>query len=66
MTDKEAAAQLRYIGLTLRKRDGEYRVAFRDTDDEASAYYTNDRDDAVATGREMASSRWWRTQQGRA
>jgi hypothetical protein len=40
--------------MTLRKRDGEYRVAHDMRDNEASAYYTNDLADALETGRAMA------------
>jgi hypothetical protein len=35
--------------VTLRRQDGEYRVNFRDGV-EATAYYTNDLEDAFATG----------------
>lgn len=35
--------------MTLRKRDGEYRVNFAGGK-EATAYYTNDLEDAFATG----------------
>jgi len=44
------------MGLTITKRDGEYRVAYQGnvTETEPSAYYTNDVNDAVATARAMA------------
>lgn len=55
MTQKQAAAMLRAIGITLKRAEGdEYRVAFKGKDQEASAYYTNDLSDAVETGRDMA------------
>jgi hypothetical protein len=53
MTLTEAKAALRPLGLSLRKRDGEYRVNFTGGA-EATAYYTNDIFDAVETGRQMA------------
>lgn len=56
MTDKEAARYLRAIGCTLRKRDGEYRVNVRGAG-EGTAYYTDDRADAVDTGRAMMGVR---------
>lgn len=55
MTIKEAKEILKPLGLWLRIKDGEYRVAF--PRDEASAYYTNDLDDAVNTGCLMAKTR---------
>jgi hypothetical protein len=66
MTMVEARAILAPLGLVIRKRDGEYRVAFRlpprthgqprAFDQEASAYYTTDLDDAVGTGIAMAKA----------
>lgn len=55
----EARATLRALGLTIRKRDGEYRVAFRSQGTmiatvEETAYYTTDLADAISTGRYMA------------
>jgi len=47
---------LRSLGLTIRKTDGEFRVAFRGNGHEDSAYYTDDLQDAYDTGRQMA--RW--------
>jgi len=44
---------LRALGIVIRREDGEFRVNFRGGD-EATAYYTNDLDDAVGTGRDMA------------
>jgi hypothetical protein len=41
--------------MTLGKRHGEYRVAF--PNDEASAYYTDDLEDAVWTAKHMAARR---------
>lgn len=54
MTQKHAAAQLRALGMTLRKEEGEYRVNFRGGS-EATAYYTNDLEDAVYTAADMAA-----------
>ena len=60
MTLQQAKAKLSEYGMTIRKRDGEYRVTYSALlailmgysphDCEAVAYYTNDIDDAVATG----------------
>ena len=52
MTDQQAFAAIRGLGLTVGKRDGEYRVNFP-RGQEATAYYTNDRSDAVATALAM-------------
>lgn len=54
---KKAQAELRTLGITLRKTDGEYRVAFAGKGTESSAYYTNDIEDAVNTGRAMFNKR---------
>ena len=57
MTDKGLYAALRNLGLVCRKtEDGEYRVNFRGGT-EATAYYTNDRVDALETGRAMLAQR---------
>lgn len=54
----EARAQLRRVGVTLRKTEhDEYRVAFAGRGSEASAAYESDVDAAVATGRAMARNR---------
>lgn len=50
MTIKQATFELRQIGVTLRKQDGEYRVNAKGAS-EVHAYYTDDINDAVATGR---------------
>ena len=50
MTIREAQAIARENGYTLRKRDGEYRVN-KTGGEEATAYYTDDLDDAIATVR---------------
>ena len=47
MTD--VRAQLDVLGMTIRKVDGEYRVAFKGPHSEASAYYTDDLSDAYGT-----------------
>ncbi len=51
-TDIKAA--LTAMGLTIRRKDGEYRVAYAGKGNEASAYYTNDLEDAFGTGKHMA------------
>lgn len=56
LTLKQAQGILRAIGITLTKNSyNEYRVAFRGKGNEDSAYYTNDLQDAVDTGRHMAA-----------
>lgn len=52
-TLKGAKALLRPYSMTITKKDGDYRVNFSGGKEE-SAYYTNDIDDAVATGIDMA------------
>lgn len=50
-------ADLAEHGLTISRKEGEYRVAIAHgtpSEKEASAYYTNDIDDAWGTGLEMA------------
>jgi hypothetical protein len=52
--------ELRRVGLLIQKSDGEYRVAFPNSpgfDPEASAYYTDDLEDALGTGLAMAAHR---------
>ena len=55
LTEKEAIIRCRAIGVTLRKRDGEYRVSpwtfsqERNGASERNAYYTNDMADALGT-----------------
>lgn len=58
MTIKEAQMELREHGMTLRKDPfgGQYRVNFKGGK-EATAYYTDDRDDAVLSGISMARAR---------
>lgn len=48
MTMKQAAAAVRSLGFVLTKRDGEYRLNKRGGC-EATAYYTEDLEDAVST-----------------
>lgn len=52
MTLRDAKAILRTYHMTLRHKDGEYRVNFAGGS-EATAYYTNDLDDAFATAKSM-------------
>ena len=56
MTVKQAKAELKSLGLTIKKMEcGDYRVAVAyDNNAEVCAYYTNDLRDAVATARIMA------------
>ncbi len=49
LTLAKAKKLLQAEQMSLRKRDGEYRVNFKNGK-EASAYYTNALDDAVLTG----------------
>jgi hypothetical protein len=57
MTLQEAKSIARHLGLTLRQvRSGDYRVNFSDGN-EATAYYTDDLEDAVNTAVEMARKR---------
>jgi len=55
MTQNEARQALRVMGVSLTKRDGEYRVAFPGTGQEPSAAYDSDLDSAVDTGVAMAA-----------
>jgi hypothetical protein len=54
MTIKQAREELGRVGMVLRASDGEFRVNVRGGA-ESTAYYTNDLDDAVGTGRLMAA-----------
>ena len=55
MTYREAQLEAHSLGMILRKTlHEEYRVAFPGRLSEASAYYTNDLEDAVETMRDMA------------
>lgn len=62
---KQARLELFPFGMIISKRDGEFRVSFRIRHDggkpemtnarqEKLAYYTQDIDDAVSTGKVMA------------
>lgn len=53
-TLKEAKKELNAIGMSISKRDGEYRVNYKGGK-ESTAYYTNDLGDAVSTGVEMSA-----------
>lgn len=53
LTIAEAKAELKQLGVTLTKRDGEFRVNVSGAS-ELHAYYTDDITDAVASGRVMA------------
>lgn len=57
MTRDDVREACRALGLTCRMRDGEYRINFRALDGgrEATAYYTSDADDAIATAHAMAA-----------
>ncbi len=56
MTLAVAKARLRESRMTIRKRDGEYRVNYKDGKED-DAYYTSDLEDAVVTGEEMRQKR---------
>lgn len=53
---KQAVEDLRRLGMTLTKRDGEYRVNFKGAT-EATMYYTDRLDDAYGTGMMMSNSK---------
>jgi hypothetical protein len=56
MTLTEARQRLSLLGMRLTRRDREFRVAFAElpySKAEASAYYTDDLEDAVLTGGKM-------------
>ena len=55
LTQTATQAAIRQLGLTCRYRDGEYRVNLP-KGTEATAYYTNDAADAIATAKRMAES----------
>lgn len=52
LTDKEAQKQIRATGATVTRKDGEYRVNVPGGT-EATAYYTDDKADAVGTAKAM-------------
>lgn len=52
-TFERAKLYLRQWNITLSKKDGEYRVNFAGGS-ESTAYYTNDLEDAIQTGRAMS------------
>lgn len=56
-TNRALMDALSSIGMTVRVRDGEYRVNFK-YGQEATAYYTNDRDDARGTALLMVKRAW--------
>src|SRR5262245_21726669 len=57
MTLQEAKSIVRHLGLTLRKvRSGSYRVNFHN-ENEGTAYYTDNLDEAVHTAAAMARAR---------
>lgn len=60
MRQKDVISAIHALGLTARKRDGEWRVSFRDGSPafrEATAYYTADDQDAIETARLMAAEK---------
>lgn len=59
LTLAAAKVELRSLGMTINKNQfDEYRVNFSGPEGtEANAYYTNDLDDAVKSGRAMAERR---------
>jgi hypothetical protein len=52
ITQENVRKKLKSKGMTLRARDGEYRVNFKDGPD-SDIYYTNDLQDALETGLAM-------------
>ena len=55
-TEAQAREHLTDLGMSLRKKGGEYRVNFQGGA-EGTAYYTDDLGDAIATGEAMALQR---------
>lgn len=49
---RDVRMQLVQVGVTIQHNDGEYRVCKRGADED-SAYYTNDLQDALDTGRKL-------------
>lgn len=56
LTYHDAQHELRKLGLILIRKDGEYKVNFRGGK-EGTAYFTNELDDALATGKKMAEAK---------
>ena len=56
MTQKELFKSIRALGMVVTCTDGEYRVNYKGGS-ESSAYYTDDRMDALGTAREMDQER---------
>lgn len=56
MTQHDMMQRIRDLGMTVSVKDGEIRVNYKGGKEE-TAYYTNDRDDAVVTAQSMARSR---------
>lgn len=59
MNQRETKKAIEAFGLTASKTDGEWRINFPKAkgashDQEATAYYTEDNDDALATAKVMA------------
>jgi hypothetical protein len=54
MTQKTLYTIIRSYGLTISKDYNEYRVNFKNGE-EATAYYTDDKEDALNTAKRMAS-----------
>lgn len=55
LTDTDLKYYVQSLGLTYRKKDGEYRINFFHGE-EATAYYTTDRQDAGLTATAMAET----------
>lgn len=53
LTIRTVADELRRLGMAFQSAPGEYRVNYRGGSD-ATAYFTEDLADALATGRQMA------------
>lgn len=61
-TQKETMQAIRELGLSCTINDGEFRVAYRIPHNEASAYYTDDAEDAIGTAKAMVE---WSKQRDR-
>lgn len=56
MSKSEAVRRIRQMGLVARLRDGEIRIALPIRNNEASACYTDDADDAIGTAMSMVNA----------
>ena len=55
MNTKRTKKAIQALGMTARRRDGEWRINYRNGREE-TAYYTNDNADALQTAQTMATA----------